>query len=121
MFTSNDRVFESRELKGYATYVTDSQLVEGRTYFRVYCLDENGHTPQLEALVFIGPDRAKGDAGLLYFQDAESYLAGVRFDSATKAEAAFHRVDRQTPFVQDFEHALNGLLRCSLDRRDAGL
>jgi hypothetical protein len=46
-------------------------------------LDEDGHIPQLDALVYIGPDRAKGDAGLLYFQDAESYLAGARFDSAT--------------------------------------
>ena len=87
MFTVDDRVFESRELKGYATYVADSELVEGRTYFRVHGLDKHGHIPQLDALVFIGPDRASGDAGLLYFQDAESYLAGVRFDSADRRAA----------------------------------
>ena len=121
MFTSNERVFESRQLKGYGVYVADSELVEGRTYFQTYCLDKDGHIPQLDAVVFIGPDRAKGDDGRLYFQDAASYLAGVRFDSATKDDAEFHAVDRGTPFVMDFEHALNGLLRCSLERRDAGL
>ena len=121
MFTSNERVFESRQLKGFGVYVTDSELVEGRTYFRTYCLDEAGHIPQLDAVVYIGPDRADGDARRLYFQGAASYLAGVRFDSVEKADAVFHVVDRGTSFVMDFEHALDSLLRCSLERRDAGL
>jgi hypothetical protein len=63
MLTSNELVFESRQLNGYQVYVADSELVEGRTYFQTYCLDKDGQIPQLDAVVFIGPDRAKGNAG----------------------------------------------------------
>jgi len=58
---------------------------------------------------------------MLYFQDAGSYIAGVRYDSATSnPEAEFHTVDRNTPFVLEFERALEVLLRCSLTRKARG-
>jgi hypothetical protein len=110
--------FEGRDLKPFGEFVSDADLVEGETYFAVHFVDDSMRVPEVRALVFIGRDRNLGDAGRLYFQDAASYLAGVRYDAATGEEdAEFHVVAEQTPFVFEFERALDVLLRCSLDRQ----
>ena len=45
-------------------------------------------------MIFIGRDLGQGDASQLYFQDAESYLDGTRFGTATRnGDAEFHVVD----------------------------
>lgn len=110
--------FEGRRLRPHAEFIRDAALVVGETYFTVRFVDQALRVPEMTALVFIGPDRAPGDAGQLYFQDAASYYAGVRFErTADNDDAEFHVVARGTPFVCQFEQALDMLLRCSLDRR----
>jgi hypothetical protein len=110
--------FEGRDLEPYQEYVSASALVEGETYFAVHFLDDQMRAPELRPLVFVGRDREAGDSGLLYFQDAESYVAGVRYDSGSgDGSAEFHAVHHDTPFVSEYEQALESLLRCSLRRR----
>ena len=110
--------FAGRDLKPYGEFASASDLAEGETYFIVHFLDDRMLVPELRPLVFIGRDRAPEDANMLYFQDAGSYIAGVRYESATSTtEAEFHTVDQNTPFVFEFEGALEVLLRCSLKRK----
>ena len=125
-----DRIrFEGRDLHPWADFVADGELVEGETYFRACFVDEQMLVPELRPLVFIGTDYEIGDSGILYFQDAASYLAGVRYGSSTIGrqdgddDVEVHRVKRGSPFVQTFEKALDTLLRCSVSRsrlKDAG-
>jgi hypothetical protein len=114
--------FEARDLKPYGEYASEATLVEGKTYFAVHFLDDEMLVPELWPLVFIGRDREPSDSGKLYFQDAESYFAGARYESVTGAEdVEFHTVDSGTPAVFEFEKALEVLLRCSLRRRASGM
>jgi hypothetical protein len=106
--------FEARDLKPYGEYVQPSDLVEGKTYFAVRFLDDRMLVPELNPLVFIGRNLEPGDSGRLYFQDADSYLSGVRFVDGGKGE--IHVVEENAPSVFEFERALDVLLRCSLRR-----
>jgi len=114
----NNLRFEGRDLKPYGEYAPESTLVEGKTYFAVHFLDDETLVPELRPLVFIGRNREPSDSGQLYFQDAGSYFAGARYESATAEDGAeFHCVPSGTPGVFEFEKALDVLLRCSLQRR----
>ena len=56
---------------------------------------------------------------LLYFQDAESYREGIRYDSAD-AERAVFTCGSQPSHIYEYENALNQLLLCSLRRSNHG-
>ncbi len=86
----------------------------GKTYFSVHFVDKEMSTPELTPLVYIGRNLAENDTDALYFQDAASYLEGIRFGDGNEGD--FHTVDGGTPFVYDFERALDRLLYCSLTR-----
>lgn len=74
--------------------------------------------PELRPLVFIGRDLRSDNPTLLYFQDARSYLAGVRDATWTDEDLAeFHTIADHSPFVQEDERALDVLMQCSLWRR----
>jgi hypothetical protein len=122
--------FEGRELKPYGEFVKASDLVVGRVYFRVSYLDQEMMIPELVPLVFIGRNLSSEHPGL-YYQDAESFFAGKRWggtnDEAMGAEDDDARDDAEGWFetesertysqVFEFEKALDGLLGCSLRRR----
>lgn len=122
--------FEGRELKPYGEFVKAADLVVGRVYFRVSYLDQDMMIPELVPLVFIGRDLSSEHPGL-YYQDAASFLAGRRWgetsEEATEAEQieAGHRSEgwfeteseRTYSQVFEFEQGLDGLLACSLRRR----
>jgi hypothetical protein len=125
--------FEGRELKPYGEFVKASELVVGRVYFRVSYLDEDMVIPELVPLVFIGRDLGPEEPGL-YFQDAESFLSGKRWDD-TNDEPAARSIDEDVDtsdghkgwfetqseetysHVYEFDKALNDLQSCSLKRR----
>jgi hypothetical protein len=97
-----------------------STLIEGERYFAVHFIDNRMLVPELRPLVFIGLNRYVGDSGQLYFQDAASYATGARFEAATdETECEIHVVDVSTPFVYEFDRALDVLLRCSLQRQQS--
>jgi len=109
--------FEGRDVPPYAEYAPADTLVEGKTYFRLGYLDKDLTIPKMNPMIFIGRDLGQGDASQLYFQDAESYLDGTRFGTATRnGDAEFHVVDETTPFVFEFERALDRLLYLSASR-----
>jgi hypothetical protein len=71
--------------------------------------------------VFIGRNLEPGDSGRLYFQDATSYISGIRYEEGgeygDRGETKIHVVEENAPFVFEFERKLDVLLRCSLRRQ----
>ena len=114
--------FEGRDLKPYGEYVQPTGLVEGEIYFAVHFLDDKMLVPELDPLVFIGRNLERGDSGRLYFQDAGSYMSGIRYRDSGEygcdGETKIHVVEENAPFVFEFERALDVLLRCSLKRQE---
>ncbi len=109
--------FEGRDVPPHAVYASADSLAVGATYFSVRFVDQRRAIPELRPLVFIGKGLEEASPGNLYFQDAASYLAGIRFQSATgDDDAEFHAVAENTPFVFEFERALDRLLYCSMTR-----
>jgi hypothetical protein len=122
--------FEGRELKPYGEFTKASDLVVGRVYFRVSYLDQDMMIPELVPLVFIGRNLSSEHPGL-YYQDAESFLAGKRWgqtndepigpdddDAGDRSEGWFETESERTySQVFEFDQALDGLLACSLRRR----
>ena len=107
--------FQARDLTPYGKYLQPSALVEGDTYFAVHFLDDQMLVPELDPLLFIGRNLEPSDSGRLYFQDAASYMSGIRYRDGSNAE--IHVVEENAPFVFEFERALDELLRCSFRRQ----
>jgi hypothetical protein len=103
--------FDGRELKPYAEPVSSNELQEGAVYFAVNYVDDEMLIPLMETLVFIGRNLEPGDVGTVYFQDVESYREGVRYGSDAENELGH---------IFDYEQALDGLMHCSLRRKEAG-
>jgi len=108
--------FPGRDVPPYAEHTVAEDLVEGQTYFSLDFVDRDLHIPAMKPLVFIGRDLGQGDSGMLYFQDAGSHRAGVRFGSRNQDDADFYYVEKDTPLVDEYERALDRLLYCSISR-----
>jgi hypothetical protein len=109
--------FPGRDVPPYAEYASPAALVERRIYYRLHFLHDEMTIPELEPLVFIGRNLDEGDEDYLYLQDADSYLAGLRYGDDTQntdIEGDIHRVSSATPLVYEFERALDRLLYYSL-------
>ena len=123
----------AREIPRHAVQVEPSDLVVGQVYFRLSYLDEAMSIPELIPLVFVGRDLEPESDGShrSFFQDAASYLYGVRWGDASpeivgeteeeRFESWLQRGHFET-FAEDgggvhlFERALDLLLLCSLER-----
>ena len=115
--SSDNLYFPARELKPYAEPVSPEALSEGRVYFAVQFIDGELLIPTVEPLVFIGRD-LDAEAPGLYFQDAESYHAGVRVGSGDENEKhATVYTQRTVKHVFEYERALDQLLACALRRQ----
>ncbi len=110
--------FERRELKPYAEPVSAADLKLENVYFFLTFSDDAMLIPNLEPMVFIGRDLEANDAGIVYFQDLESYQHGIRYDSSHEGETAtfYCGSENDTGHIFDYDNALNELLRCSLRR-----
>ena len=107
--------FEGRELKDYAEPVLQDQLQEGKVYFAVVFLDEDGLVPSVEPRVFVGP-KAEPEGDKHYFQDFTSYRRGIRFDSPNADEEATF-VTGAGRNIFEYDRALDVLLACALRRQ----
>lgn len=123
-----------REIPRYAVHVESQDLIAGNVYFRLSYLDEQMRVPELVPLVFVGRDldeTSTDGTHLFYFQDAGSYLAGVRRDDPPAALDGVSEEERLEQMlarghfevfgegqvsVLSFENALNLLLLCSMRR-----
>ena len=112
--------FEARELKPHGEPVSSSNLREGEVYFSVQYADEKMCLPIMEPFVFLGRDLDGGHAGQLFFQNYESYSAGIRYESATNDEAIAFQVcsPHEINHIFEYEYALESLMKCSLRRRE---
>jgi hypothetical protein len=109
--------FEARDLKAYAEPVRRAELETGHVYFAVQFVDDEMLVPGVEPLVYLGPNLIPDDRGLLYFQDAQSYGAGVRIDGPDSSEAVVYAQDAsEVNHIFTYENALDVLLRCSRRR-----
>jgi hypothetical protein len=112
--------FEARELKPYAEPVSADDLKEGEIFFFLDFIDRDLLIPEFTAVVFIGRNIVNDGSDKVFFQDAESYLAGVRHDSPkAEANATFYSgAQDDTSHIFDYERALDCLLACSIRRRE---
>lgn len=110
--------FEARELPPYQEHVEVDDLSVGEIYYRVIFCDTQMLVPMLMPVVFVGTKLGDDNdvEKHLYFQDYESFDAGVRFELVDQnGEAVFFRVPvSQSTGVCVYERALDVLLRCSL-------
>ena len=115
--------FEGRELKEYAEPVSASDLREGEVYFAINYVDDDMLIPVMETVVFIGRNLEPGDVGQVYFQDVQSYQEGIRYGWDKDDEWAKFKAgsENEVNHIFDYENALNALMRCSLNRRRAGM
>lgn len=106
----------------YDESVRNGDLREGEIYYQVTYLDDLTLVPMLQPYVFIGRDLSEGDEQQLYFQDATSYVAGVRLDDAREgADIGNAHIISGTAsdvHVMEFEEALKALIKCELRRRE---
>lgn len=117
--------FEERILKPYAEPLSIDELEEGEVYFTIQFSgpDRDGLFPIVETLVFVGFNLDEEDVERrVYFQDLESYQAGIRYDAATAEDKAsfYAQEPRHLNHIFKYENALNELLKCSLRRRKIG-
>lgn len=111
--------FDQREIPSYARPIRSDHLVEGETYFHVLYVDRDMKIPTVSSLVYVGKNFGDDEVDTLYFQDVESYLAGVRItDESPEPDSARFESWPEDGFnsVFDFEHALEELMKCSLRR-----
>lgn len=110
--------FEARELKSYAEPVSARDLRENEVYFSVQFVDDRLLVPIVLPLVYVGANLAKGDVELFYFQDFESYSAGVKYFTEDESRDFHVRGPNDLNHIFDYEHALESLMKCSLRRRE---
>ena len=114
------RTFPATELRPYAQPVRPDEMKDHRVYFAVQYSGESGLVPMLRPLLFVGyldPD----DPNLRFFQDYDSFVAGVRHGSAdaTDWEHAFEVCGPDGgKYIFEYEDALHELMRCALQRRE---
>ena len=112
---------DEHDLKPYAEPVSVARLQEGSVYFSVNYLDHDMLVPIVQPVIYVGRNLEAGDSGQVYFQDADSYRNGVRFDSAGDVgQADFHTgSEMEANHFFEYECALDELARCALRRRKA--
>jgi hypothetical protein len=114
------KTFPATELPPYAEPISPEEMQVGRVYFALQFLDRALLVPHLYPLIFLGLDLDGDSRNMLYFQDFDSYRAGVRYGSHGEEESASFHVYQSNAggHIFDYEHALRLLMRCGLDRRD---
>ncbi|MGO4703281.1 hypothetical protein [Dyella sp. 2RAB6] len=112
--------FDQREIPPYGQYTESDKLIIGETYFHVSYIDHAMTIPMMSTLTYIGKNLLDDEVNTLYFQDVESYRAGLRItDENPEPDSGWFESwpeDRYGP-VFEFEHALECLMLCSLRRK----
>ena len=114
------KTYPATELVPYAEPVSPQEMQEGRVYFVLQFLDRDFLVPHLYPLIFLGLDLDGDSRNLRYFQDFDSYMAGVRYGGHGEEDSSCFHVygPEEGKHIFDYEYALKGLMRCALTRRD---
>jgi hypothetical protein len=98
--------------------ISSHELKIGEVYFSVQFVDDDLLIPILEPLVFIGRELMLDDAGIVYFQDAESYRDGVRFESSSSDDISFvAQNENEVKHIFNYDDALEVLEACARRRK----
>jgi hypothetical protein len=111
--------FKERKITRSAQPISSDQLLIGDTYFSVTYADEDMTIPLVETMTYIGKNLGDhDDTDTLYFQDVESYRAGIRLSDNPQPDSLelFFCAPDQLNAVFDFERAMEELMRCSIRR-----
>jgi hypothetical protein len=101
-----------------AESICPHELQIGEVYFSVQFVDDDLLIPIVEPLVFIGRELMLDDAGILYFQDAESYRDGIRFESSSSDDTSFFaQAENEVKHIFNYGGMLQVLEACSLRRK----
>ena len=119
-FKLDVKSFPATELKSYAEPASPDEMHHGRVYFVLQFMDRDLLVPHLYPLIFLGHDLDGDKRNLRYFQDFESYIAGVRYGSHGEEDSACFHVygPEDGKHIFDYEYALKGLMSCALTRRN---
>ncbi|GAA0680703.1 hypothetical protein GCM10009429_00790 [Dyella marensis] len=111
--------FDQREIPPYAQYVSSNELAIGETYFHVTYVDQDMMIPTVSSLVYIGRNLGDDEVNTIYFQDVESYFAGLRITDKNPDPDSMRleSFPGDSPSVLEFEYALECLMLCSLRRK----
>ena len=111
--------FDARDLKAYAEPLSGDELKEGAVYFSLLFADDEMLFPVLEPIVFVGIGIDPEELDQVYFQDLDSFLRGVRHDTASEDNpASFYLGSKdELDHIFEYEKALEVLMACSLRRR----
>ena len=114
------KTFPATELPPYAEPILPEDMQEGRVYFALQFLDRDGLVPHLYPLFFLGNDLDGDTRNMRFFQDFDSYIAGVRYGGHREEDSACFQVygPEEGKHIFNFESALKVLMRCALMRRD---
>lgn len=114
--------FDGRDLKPYSEPVLNAEIQEGAVYFAITFVDQEMLIPLVETLVFIGRNLEPGDIGKVYFQDVQSYREGIPYGGDEDDVAEFQTgSENELSHIFAYERALEVLMRCSLNRKRAGI
>jgi hypothetical protein len=119
-FRAYVKVFPATELPPYGEPMSPDEMQVGRVYFALQYLGADLLVPHLYPLIFIGVDLDGDRKNMRFFQDFDSYRAGVRYGSHSGEDSVcFHLYGPdEGKHIFDYERAVRSLMRCALDRRD---
>jgi hypothetical protein len=87
--------------------------------FALQFSERNLLVPRLEPWIFLGQDLDGDSRNKRYFQDFDSYCAGLRYAEQGEADSVCLQVygPEEGKHIFDYEHALKQLMRCGLRRQ----
>jgi hypothetical protein len=113
------RVFPATELPPYGEPVLPDEMEAGSVYFALQYLDPDLLVPCLYPLIFLGRDLDGANRNMRFFQEFDSYRAGIRYSGRAEDSAYFQAYGPdEGKHIFDYEHALRSLMRCALVRRE---
>lgn len=114
------KVFPATELPPYGEPVSPDEMQPGRVYFALQYQDPDLLVPNVYPLIFLGHDLDGDRRNMRFFQDFDSYRAGLRYESRSEGDRESFQVygPDEGKHIFDYEHALRSLMRCALTRRD---
>lgn len=114
------KIFPSTELPSYAEPASPDQMQVGCIYFALLYSDPDLLVPNLYPLMFLGHDLDGAPRNMRFFQHFDSYRDGVRYGRHAPEESECFEMygPDAGKHIFDYEHAVQSLMRCALNRRD---
>ncbi len=116
----HDRIFPATTLKSYAEPVSQTDMKQGRVYFALQFEDPDLLVPLLQPLIFLGHNIDGDDPSLRWFQDFDSYRAGVRYENSDPEErGSFHVYGTdEGKHIFEYRRALERMMWCEMSRNE---